>query len=145
MYFVDMNNLKAKLNYFDQTLAYVEGASFQSDLAKFGLERITQVLIESILDVGNMMIDGFLMRDPGSYVDIILILVDEKVIPNEELEAYQSLIHLRKMLVKEYDQVDHEEINTLLIAHLSIYKQFSTRIRTYLANEMGVANTFSTK
>ncbi|GAA3319942.1 hypothetical protein GCM10020331_028930 [Ectobacillus funiculus] len=30
------------------------------------------------LDVGNAIIDGFIMRDPGSYEDIIDILVDEK-------------------------------------------------------------------
>lgn len=29
------------------------------------------------------MIDGFIMRDPGSYEDIIDILVDERVIPKD--------------------------------------------------------------
>ena len=33
-----------------------------------------------MMDVGNLMIDGFIMRDPGSYEDIIDILIDEKVI-----------------------------------------------------------------
>ena len=35
--------------------------------------------MESMMDVGNLMIDGFIMRDPGSYEDIIDILVDEKL------------------------------------------------------------------
>ena len=46
---------------------------------KLALERVNYLLIESIIDVGNSMIDGFIMRDPGSYEDIIDILVDEKV------------------------------------------------------------------
>ena len=37
-------------------------------------------VIESIIDVGNTMIDGFIMRDPGGYEDIIDIMEDEKVI-----------------------------------------------------------------
>ena len=51
---------------------------------KKALERIVHLLVECILDTGNDMIDGFIMRDPGSYDDIMDILVDEKVVPTEE-------------------------------------------------------------
>ena len=47
---------------------------------QLALERMVQISIDSVLDVGNAMIDGFIMRDPGSYEDIIDILLDEKVI-----------------------------------------------------------------
>ena len=30
-------------------------------------ERIGQMLIESSVDIGNMIIDGFILRDPGNY------------------------------------------------------------------------------
>ena len=36
------------------------------------------------------MIDGFIMRDPGSYEDIIDILMDERVISAEEGQAMKS-------------------------------------------------------
>ena len=32
------------------------------------------MLIESSVDIGNMIIDGFILRDPGNYKDVIDIL-----------------------------------------------------------------------
>ena len=44
------------------------------------------------------MIDGFIMRDPGSYEDIIDILDDEKVITTEMSEGFKKIVSLRKNL-----------------------------------------------
>ena len=41
------------------------------------------------------MIDGFIMRDPGSYDDIIDILEDEKVIQSEQAIPLKAFISLR--------------------------------------------------
>ena len=71
------------------------------------------MIIESFLDVGNSMIDGFIMRDPGSYEDIIDILDDEKVITTEMCEGFKKIVSLRKNLQQDYTTVDH---NTLLNA-----------------------------
>ena len=62
------------------------------------LERIVHLLVECILDTGNDMIDGFIMRDPGSYDDIMDILVDEKVVPEGEGSQLKSLSHPAKHL-----------------------------------------------
>ena len=43
------------------------------------------------------MIDGFIMRDPGSYEDIIDILIDEKVIANEKEKPFKELISYAKI------------------------------------------------
>ena len=32
------------------------------------------MLIESSVDIGNMIIDAFILRDPGNYKDVIDIL-----------------------------------------------------------------------
>lgn len=99
--------------------------------------------IEAILDVGNLMIDGFIMRDPGSYHDIIDILVDEKVLPEKEGIAYKELIDLRQMLVNEYLSVNHHRIREVFSKHAHTFQQFSSYIQSYLVNELGVANAFS--
>ena len=44
------------------------------------------------------MIDGFIMRDPGSYDDIFDILEDEKVITEEMCGSFKNVIQLRKNL-----------------------------------------------
>ncbi|HLR71218.1 MAG TPA: HepT-like ribonuclease domain-containing protein, partial [Pseudogracilibacillus sp.] len=88
MYFVDRSRIEKTLAYMEDVLNELKNVRISSFSEKLGLERIVHVLIESVLDVGNMMIDGFIMRDPGSYEDIIDILVDEEVIPAEDEADY---------------------------------------------------------
>ncbi|MEN2768359.1 type VII toxin-antitoxin system HepT family RNase toxin [Ornithinibacillus xuwenensis] len=143
MYFVDRKKVDATLQFIEALLHEQKSLKSDSYQEKLALERLVQLLIESIIDVGNMMIDGFIMRDPGSYEDIIDILVDEKVIPSSESGAYKELVGLRKMLVKDYLNVSHERLNEVINKHYIIIEQFTTNIRTYLNNELGVANAFS--
>lgn len=144
MYFVDRSKIRETVEYIDDLLkVYNNDVSIESASGQLSLERLTHVLIEAIIDVGNMMIDGFIMRDPGSYEDIIDILIDEKVIPKDEESAYKEIIQLRKMLVADYLKVDHELLNNKLKTHLQTLQQFSSHILTYLNNELGVANAFS--
>ena len=56
------------------------------------------------------MIDGFIMRDPGSYEDIIDILMDERVISTEDGQGMKEIILLRKMLTQDYIQMNHDEL-----------------------------------
>lgn len=143
MYFVDRSKIEKILLYMEEILQEMEKHSYTSKIEKLGLERMVHVLIESTLDVGNMMIDGFIMRDPGSYEDIIDILLDEKVIPQEQENDYKSFIQLRKMIVTDYTEINYDVLQKTLSEVKETIQQFSTYIRTYLNNELGVANAFS--
>lgn len=143
MYFVDRNKIEQTLEYMDGLLQELGKQSFESFRDKLLLERITQMLIESMLDVGNMMIDGFIMRDPGSYEDIIDILVDEKVLPSDDIDKYKAVVKLRTMLVKEYMTIDHEKIQSTISDSKQALEVFGERVRSYLNTELGVANAFS--
>lgn len=143
MYFVNRSKIEEILNYIDEILQELETNSYESFMEKLALERMSQVFIESVLDVGNMMIDGFIMRDPGSYDDIIDILIDEKVLPEEEESSYKEIIKLRKVIVNDYISINHSELIATMNAKKNIIKEFSSHIRTYLNSELGVANAFS--
>ncbi|WP_077624944.1 DUF86 domain-containing protein [Sediminibacillus massiliensis] len=143
MYFVDRNKIEQHLLYMDGLLREFDQHSFESFLEKLSLERISHMWIESLLDVGNMIIDGFIMRDPGSFTDIIDILVDEEVLPAGESDAYKEVIQLRKMLVKDYLNLDHQVIVDVMKRNQYSLEMFSTRINDYLDGESGVANAFS--
>ncbi|RDW18708.1 DUF86 domain-containing protein [Oceanobacillus arenosus] len=144
MYFVDQSKIEETLLYMEKILEEIsKNHHFDSFKEKLSLERIIHVLIESIIDVGNMMIDGFIMRDPGGYEDIIDILVDEKVIPAEEETDYKAVIRLRKPLIYEYRSIDHESLLDVMLAKKGTLEQFSIHIRSYLKNALGVANAFS--
>ncbi|TQS75992.1 DUF86 domain-containing protein [Ornithinibacillus gellani] len=143
MYFVNRQEIEAILAYMETLLEESKQHRFESKLEKLALERLVHMLIESIIDVGNKMIDGFIMRDPGSYEDIIEILVDEKVLPQDELPHYVAFIKLRDMLVREYHTVNHEQLITAMQRNQQMLGAFNEHITSYLDNELGVANTFS--
>ncbi|MYL33740.1 DUF86 domain-containing protein [Pontibacillus yanchengensis] len=143
MYFVDRSKIESTLQYLEQLLADYHKETIDTPMKRLGLERCVQMTIESIVDVGNMMIDGFIMRDPGSYDDIIDILIDESVLPEGQEQAYKSVISIRKQLVREYTDMDHEVLQNMMNEHITIFHDFSDHIRRYLHEELGPISAFS--
>ncbi|MFT0801213.1 DUF86 domain-containing protein [Bacillus swezeyi] len=143
MYFVDRNKIENTLNFLEDELRLFKAQEeWTSEIEKKALERIGHTLIECILDVGNDMIDGFIMRDPGSYDDIMDILTDEKVVGQTEADSLKHLIASRKTLVQDYLNVNHEELEKLLHQHAETLEHFPARIRDYLNNELGPVSAF---
>ncbi|MEK5331592.1 MULTISPECIES: DUF86 domain-containing protein [unclassified Lysinibacillus] len=144
MYFVDRNKITTNLQYLDKLLAIFEAEDnwLQSDITKLAIERIGHNVMESMMDVGNLMIDGFIMRDPGSYEDIIDILIDEKVVSTDIEASLKAVVGLRKMLVREFTSVDITEVVNVLTASLPALKQFAPAVNSYLTNELGPVSAF---
>ncbi|HSO59260.1 MAG TPA: DUF86 domain-containing protein [Paenisporosarcina sp.] len=144
MYFVDRKKISVTLTYMKSIVHLIETTPnmTSSDLEKLALERIAQNIIESMIDVGNSMIDGFIMRDPGSYDDIIDILTDEKVITAEMDSPLKDVIALRKMLVRDFMSVNHQQIATVLQNNLDVLKKFPDSIEHYLTHELGPVSAF---
>lgn len=143
MYFVDRSKIEQTLLYMEEILKEMGKHHYDSFLEKLALERMVHVFIESLFDVGNMMIDGFIMRDPGSYDDIIDILIDEKVLPKSNETQYKAIIQLRKTVVNDYMEINHNLLKETCSKNKDTLEAFSNHIRSYLDNELGVANAFS--
>lgn len=144
MYFVDRNKITKNLAHLDELITIFEGTDnwLADDIHKLALQRIGHNVMEAMMDVGNLVIDGFIMRDQGSYEDIIDIFVDEKVITPEMDAPLKEVVGLRKMIVREFIAVDNEEILTVLTKNLPILKQFSEKVQAYLTNELGPVSAF---
>jgi len=144
MYFVDRNQISESLNHMENLLElYRNENGWQQDIIhSLALERIANVLIESIIDVGNSMIDGFIMRDPGSYEDIIDIMEDERVITTKMAGPLKQVIELRKMIVREFTKVESETIIEVLNVSMDELLEFPNKVRHYLENELGPVSAF---
>ncbi|ARF16612.1 DUF86 domain-containing protein [Sporosarcina ureae] len=144
MYFVDQNQINKTLAYMEQLLDIFEKETnwLQSDVNKLAVERIAHGLIEGIIDVGNSMIDGFIMRDPGSYDDIIDILEDEKVIQTEQALPLKAFISLRPMIVRQFVEVDSDKVVQSIRDTRNELQQFPGQVRDYLMNELGPVSAF---
>lgn len=144
MYFVDRKKIALTLAHMNQLLNLIEKKKdWQADeVSKLAFERIGHNIIESIIDVGNSMIDGFIMRDPGGYDDIIDILTDEKVITKEMDGPLKEVISFRKVLVRQFYEVDHANLQEVLTRNKQYLKQFPTAVETYLVDELGPVSAF---
>lgn len=143
MYFVDREKIELTLHYLDNQLElYQIQAEWSTPVELVALERVTHMVIESILDIGNAIIDGFIMRDPGSYEDIVDILMDEKVVTNEMGIGLKTIVSLRKSLVQNYLDIQHENLVEVFELQLDYLKMFSSKVREYLKNELGHVTAF---
>lgn len=143
MYFVDREKIESTLQFIEKQLNLLEiTTKWESVIEKAALERICHTTIEGILDVGNAMIDGFIMRDPGSYEDIIDILMDEKVVSEKTGAGLKAVILYRKNLVQEYAHVNHREMLNALSQYREELRSFAPNVREYLNNELGVVTAF---
>lgn len=143
MYFVDREKVEEILVFLEKQLALIEKTpAWETDIEKAALERLCHMTLEAILDVGNDMIDGFIMRDPGSYFDIIDILEDEKVITNEMAQGFKEVVQYRKEIVVEYTNINHEEMLAVYLKQLHLLKEFAPRVRRYIETELGPVSAF---
>jgi uncharacterized protein YutE (UPF0331/DUF86 family) len=143
MYFVDREKIEEILLYLEKLVdLFSKQTEWSTPIQKAALERIFQMMLEAVLDVGNSMIDGFIMRDPGSYEDIIDILMDEKVVSAETGNSLKKLISYRKMLVQMYTKINHPELQTEFAANIENFTVFAKNVREYLENELGPVSAF---
>ncbi|WP_332695766.1 DUF86 domain-containing protein [Halalkalibacter lacteus] len=143
MYFVDREKIEQTLVYLETLQEQLDQVASITDLTeKLALERVAYVVIESIIDVGNSMIDGFIMRDPGGYEDIIDILEDEKVVTTKNATSLKLLIGLRKQLVQNYSEVNHQQLVETFTGNQTVLSQFSVDVRRYLVEELGPVSAF---
>lgn len=144
MYFVDQTLLEKRLVYVEQQLRFLAGvSSATTEVERLAVERAIHMCIEAMLDIGNQMIDGFIMRDPGSYEDIITILNDEQVISKQEKDALIRFISLRRRLVAEYTELQFPDLWAVYQQTSACLSVFPQRIREYLTSELGPVSAFS--
>lgn len=131
MYFVNKENLSRKLTYLKQLTEDYESVKNNH----YAFERVAQMLIESSVDIGNMIIDAFILRDPGNYKDVIDILELEGAISKETKLHLHKTIEVRKQFVHLYDELNMAEVQPLFDEALPYYRQFIEEVVYFLENE----------
>ena len=141
MYFVNKEKLNTKLNYLQQLITDYP----QSKDNHYAFERIAQMFIESAVDIGNMVIDGFILRDPGNYKDVIDILELEKVISKDTQVHINKTVDVRKQFVHYYDELDTANLIPLFDETVPYYQQFIEEVIRFLKSEDVPVTVFGKK
>ena len=82
------------------------------------------MLIESSVDIGNMIIDAFILRDPGNYKDVIDILELEGVISKDTQNHINDTVEIRKQFAHHYTELEVETLVPLFDTSIPYYRQF---------------------
>ncbi|MGE7274220.1 type VII toxin-antitoxin system HepT family RNase toxin [Brevibacillus panacihumi] len=131
--FTHMNKM---MNLLEKLCDRGKDAVLADEVATAAMERGLHLSIEAVIDVGNAMIDGFIMRDPGSYSDIVEILRDEQVITEQQARILTRVTDFRKHLVNDYTTVPAGEMFEVVQESLSTLREFEPAVRTYLEKEL---------
>lgn len=143
MYFVDRKKINEHLVYMNELISTFKTMNYPENRVEvLAVERIGHMLIESMMDVGNMIIDGFIMRDPGSFEDILDILIDEKVLPTTEAASLKNVVNMRKSLVQDYPHSDVEHTYNTINKYMHELSAFPTHVKRYLEEELGPVSAF---
>ncbi|GIP33783.1 DUF86 domain-containing protein [Paenibacillus sp. J2TS4] len=140
MYYLNREQLEKCLNFLPVLMGASEQMAQQWDgslLRGLAQERILHLSIETVTDIGSLLIDGFLMRDASSYEDIVEILLGENVFPREIGEPLIELVKLRKPLVQDYTELDREGLHPLIRQLPALLKEFTSCVREFVRKELG--------
>ncbi len=143
MYNLNTTRIEEVLTYMTRTLVWLRELAGRPDeaiaadaVAQAAMERGLHMTIEAIADVGNALIDGFIMRDPGSYTDIVEILRDERVVDDTQAATLTQVVSFRKQLVNEYTRVPVHEMIAMVRESLDVLEMFAPAVRAYIKQEM---------
>jgi len=143
MYNVNTKKINEVLDYMKSVLEVAKPLTnlsleefVQDSIVVLAAERAVHISIESIVDIGNHMIDGFIMRDPGSYDDVIEILRDESVLPEDDAAILKVFVGYRKILVHDYTQNNPEMLYKHMVDSFSAIQRFEDHIKMYIEKEM---------
>lgn len=142
IYDVNVQKIATILNHMESVHGALgqliqENGTIPRDVQFYAGQRLLQLTIEGVADVGNLLIDGFIMRDPGSYQDILDIMLDEKVVTSEFRQSLGQLIEHRKALTLDYIELSPAQVAEWVRQYAEIAQQFPQVVRAYLVQELG--------
>jgi uncharacterized protein YutE (UPF0331/DUF86 family) len=115
-----------------QQLSARSDAWWEDQTLRLAAERALHVAIECTTDVGNAIIDALIMREPGSYADIIQVLMEEKVVTTDWFASFQGAFKLREQLVHDYLQVEDADLSRGVQTLSVLFDDYADFIRLYL-------------
>jgi uncharacterized protein YutE (UPF0331/DUF86 family) len=96
------------------------------------VERTLQMMIETCLDISSHIISDEKLRVPETYADMFRILVQNSILEEPHLEAFEKMAKFRNIVVHDYEKINPEIVVAILRNNLQDFKGFQTSIIMYL-------------
>lgn len=95
-----------------------------------------QLAIETVLDIGEMLISGLRLRKPEEAREILLILAENNIIPKDFANSFMPISGLRNILVHEYAKIDLGKIYDYIQDKLSDFDLYARKIAQFVKKEI---------
>lgn len=120
-----------------EELANLKPKEFVSDFiyydsAKYNL----QIAIEAMIDIGNHIISRSGLDSPKTYADTFEILGKYNILPIDMVNTYKQMAKFRNRIVHFYDDVNEEEIYSILQNNLIDFKKYINSIGAFLGQKL---------
>ena len=104
----------------------------QDNRSRRFVERVLQILVESMIDLGQHIIADEGFREPNTYRDVFRILVEEGVLQEKKLTVYEKIASFRNVLVHHYEGIDDSVVFGVFKKNLPDIEDFLNQIFNWL-------------
>lgn len=95
-------------------------------------ERALHVSVELVTDIADAVIDALVMREAGSYEDMLHVLEEEHVVTKAWLITFQGVLTARTQLVRAYADVQPEDVRAAVVSYAWQFRPYCDAISSYL-------------
>ena len=96
------------------------------------IERTLQMMIETCLDISGHIISDEKFRMPETYADMFRILVEQSILSQSRIDAFEKMARFRNIVVHDYERIDPEIVVGILKNNLGDFEDFKASVIKYL-------------
>jgi len=127
-----------KLSFMQKCVSYLKSVDSRSNELetnyemRSAAERNFQLVIESAIEIGEIIISEEGFERPKDYETVFLILGKEGIIPEDFAKEFAQAAGFRNVLVHMYEEVNIDILHMFLTERLEDFDEFAKYIAQYL-------------
>lgn len=106
---LDKEKLLLQISRLEDSLNKLKKCSLKEEIMRTAAERLVQISVEEVLNIGNHLISGMGLRRADSYRDIFKVLEENKIIASKLSKELQVFAMFRNRIVHVYWKIEDEE------------------------------------
>ncbi|RLB15094.1 MAG: DUF86 domain-containing protein [Deltaproteobacteria bacterium] len=96
------------------------------------VERLLQIAIEAMIDIGHHIISDEGFREPQSYRDVFKVLTENGILSEDDLPKYEKIASFRNILVHQYEKIDDSIVYGIFKNNLKDLEEYVAYILSWL-------------
>lgn len=130
-----LEELNGYLTELEDIAGNINWERYQTELmVKRGIERTLQLIVETTIDLGNIILAAQKWRPPASNRDIFNILTEHQLLESELGQFMNRITGFRNLLVHDYGRVDDAVVYGLLSKGLPKFRNYYEVVLKWVKN-----------